>query len=644
MEKVNISYHLDIQRKSDDILVVHLSGSLNNEETLDILDKIVVAFSELQNGFMILVLDGFTYFPWKLRTTLIGKIVDGFADGHFQHIYVVSPNVFIKTLGFLAQKVYRTIKYSFSESLNEALLDCRYFDNLENKWSPENIKKGLISDENWKELIVKEVLTDANENEAFIALVKPNLIISWYKGKLTGQLVNFIYDFHYKHLPKTEGHWHYILDLSRVKQPTREARKVFEKRDKEIDTYLASKHYKFGRAMQVLMKAYAYVNKTFAETINVVDDIFLIASQIKKGEKTIKENLEYKEKTFSFGSDIDENLDILSKEELIELVHSIHKEHNNFRNTTKKHVLDAVKSVSNIVFNEKYTVEPLNTENVRTHEFFELFQTINLLQYESVTLINELEFTNNNLQKIVAERTREIEDSKRKLEAQNSELIRLNNELDTFVYRSSHDMRAPIATLLGLLEMAKNESNLEKKKGLYDFMDVSIQKLDEFIHEITLMTKNSKFELQIEAFNLLDLIQEVLAETAYHKNFSDIDIRLQVHAAIVVNTDRFRLKTILKNLISNSIKYSKNVNSWVEINHKDLGNKLNRITVADNGQGIPKEHLENVFKMFHRANLRSKGSGLGLYIVKEAASKINGNINLESEEGKGTTVTLEFAN
>jgi PAS domain-containing protein len=119
---------------------------------------------------------------------------------------------------------------------------------------------------------------------------------------------------------------------------------------------------------------------------------------------------------------------------------------------------------------------------------------------------------------VIANDITKLIESEQKLKNQNETLTKLNSELDTFIYRSSHDMRAPIATLLGLVEMVKNETDETKRQKCFDFMEESVAKLDGFIHEITELTKNSKYEIEKTNINFKLFLNEILGELAYLKN------------------------------------------------------------------------------------------------------------------------------
>ena len=106
-------------------------------------------------------------------------------------------------------------------------------------------------------------------------------------------------------------------------------------------------------------------------------------------------------------------------------------------------------------------------------------------------------------------------------------------------------------------------------------------------------------------------------------------------------SDESRIKVILNNIISNAIRHHNGNQPQVDIKIQ-VKPKYAHISIQDNGVGIPKEHINNVFKMFYRATDINHGSGLGLYIVKETIDKLDGSVKLKSEVNKGTEVLLQI--
>lgn len=257
---------------------------------------------------------------------------------------------------------------------------------------------------------------------------------------------------------------------------------------------------------------------------------------------------------------------------------------------------------------------------------------------------------NEKLEKSVTERTKALkeeivirENAEKKLKSSNTKLRKTNTELDNFVYRVSHDLRAPIASVLGITNLAKNEKNIEELKSYFKLITTSAEQQDEFIKEILDLSRNSRLEVQKDKIKFKSLLNEVFDLHIHNNVDKNILKDVEIDEQHPFTSDKNRLKVILNNLISNSIRYSNGHDPVIKVSIT-TDEKLARITVNDNGRGIPKKHIKNVFRMFYRATDVNAGSGLGLYIVKETIDKLEGNIALESNEKEGTSVLLEIPN
>ncbi len=243
----------------------------------------------------------------------------------------------------------------------------------------------------------------------------------------------------------------------------------------------------------------------------------------------------------------------------------------------------------------------------------------------------------------VAEQVMTIEQKTRTLEEQNIELQKVNNELDRFVYSVSHDLRSPLATVLGLTQLSRNENDIVKLKEYNELKEKSVLKLDNFIRDIINLSKNSRQNLMIKSIDFDLLVDDVFENHRYYKNAERVLKIKNIKQEEKFYSDPNRISVILNNLISNAIRYSNKFNEkpYVEVDVRVKGEKA-IITVKDNGTGIGDEHLSKIFDMFYRATDENMGSGLGLYIANEALQKINGKIRVESKVGKGTAfiVTL----
>jgi len=238
---------------------------------------------------------------------------------------------------------------------------------------------------------------------------------------------------------------------------------------------------------------------------------------------------------------------------------------------------------------------------------------------------------------ILNQRTKEIQKT-------NRELIKANRELDNFVYRTSHDLMAPLKSLLGLMGVAKMETSDKQQINYIKMMEERVHKLEEFITSIMAYSTNVNARVTYELVEMELLLKEILQDLKYYDNSEMVRFEYQIEEnSEVINLDRNRLKIVLSNLINNAYKYydpkKEDPNVMIMVKrHKDSIN----ILVEDNGLGINAERIDKIFNMFYRASETSKGSGLGLYIVKEAVEKMDGNISVTSEKGKGTRFLIEL--
>jgi signal transduction histidine kinase len=233
----------------------------------------------------------------------------------------------------------------------------------------------------------------------------------------------------------------------------------------------------------------------------------------------------------------------------------------------------------------------------------------------------------------------------RDIEKRNSELKKVNSELDKFVYSASHDLRAPLSSVLGLINVARMDED-HKNNGRYlNMIEKSISKLDGFIRDIIDFSRNARMDVASDEVAFEKLIREVMEDLKYLDESNRILRLVSVTGQGVFYSDAKRLKVITSNLISNAIKYHNPYaeNPIIEVK-VDYNEKTAVMQVIDNGSGIAEEHLQNIFKMFYRATDNSKGSGLGLYIVKETIERISGEITVKSEVGKGTTFEITLDN
>lgn len=223
------------------------------------------------------------------------------------------------------------------------------------------------------------------------------------------------------------------------------------------------------------------------------------------------------------------------------------------------------------------------------------------------------------------------------LQAQNEELTKINQELDQFVYSISHDLRAPLLSIQGLLDLIDLDAGQEGNAVYLKMIAESVSRLDHTILEILNYSRNARLDVHSVEFNFRTYVNDLVADLSNLR--PDVAVRVDWTGEEVVHLDEVRVGVLLKNIVSNALKYSKQGQEGGEV---VLAVQVEKdrcsVRVSDNGMGIGQEHLDKVFDMFYRATQRGAGTGLGLYICKEIVDKLNGTLSLNSTLGEGTVV------
>jgi signal transduction histidine kinase len=221
----------------------------------------------------------------------------------------------------------------------------------------------------------------------------------------------------------------------------------------------------------------------------------------------------------------------------------------------------------------------------------------------------------------------------------NKELQKVNEELDRFVYSVSHDLRSPLSSILGLINIARLTKEPAEISELLSMVEGRVHAQDHFIREIIDYSRNARTETVNESITLRTLVEEVFFSLKFNDNADKIDFKNEIPENTRIISDRIRLTVILSNLIGNAIKYHdfRKDKPYIEIG---IDENTDAIYVKDNGMGMKQEHQDKIFNMFYRGSDRSSGSGLGLFITKEAATKLGGGIQVSSVYGEGSTFKL----
>lgn len=232
------------------------------------------------------------------------------------------------------------------------------------------------------------------------------------------------------------------------------------------------------------------------------------------------------------------------------------------------------------------------------------------------------------------------------LETKNSMLIRINNDLDNFIYTVSHDLKAPISNIEGLVNSLKdaiefNNNQVEEQKEIIKLIDKSILRFKNTIIDLTDISKAQKnINGDPEVINLDEIIKDVLDTVSDLIKENDAKIKVNIENLKTIRFSKINMKSILYNLISNGIKYrAPDRKPEIEI-LTSINDGLAVIEIKDNGLGIKEVNKPKLFSMFKRFHDHVEGSGIGLYIVKRIVENAGGKIEVMSEENKGSNFMI----
>lgn len=223
-----------------------------------------------------------------------------------------------------------------------------------------------------------------------------------------------------------------------------------------------------------------------------------------------------------------------------------------------------------------------------------------------------------------------------------AELEKTNNELNRFIYSISHELRAPLVSAMGIVNLVKMENLFDSCGEYWGMMETCSNKLDYYIQKTLQYYKNNKLASENTPIDFNILIAELIELYSYSDRETSFNVNIQQNIPFL--GDAFRIEVILGNLISNAIKYQKEDEPHKKVDIEILVKAdMAEIIITDNGMGILNEHLEKIFTQFFKSKM-NHGSGLGLFIVKEALNKINGKISVSSNLQDGTTFKIKIPN
>jgi PAS domain S-box-containing protein len=226
------------------------------------------------------------------------------------------------------------------------------------------------------------------------------------------------------------------------------------------------------------------------------------------------------------------------------------------------------------------------------------------------------------------------------LKRSKEETNKLANELSTFLYMASHDLKGPLASVIGLTNIARNDIEEPKALEYLNLIQECTLKLDRSLMNFLEIIKIKNISINHKMVEFKPLVEEILSSLIHQASFSNTEFIIKDSLSSKFYSDKEMIRSIIQNLVENSVKYQTRLrNPVVKIELKEDAENI-FIAVDDNGRGIDPAIKDKIFNIFYRGDVSSKGSGLGLYIVKNAAEKLGGSIEITNKPEGGSIFTL----
>ncbi len=295
---------------------------------------------------------------------------------------------------------------------------------------------------------------------------------------------------------------------------------------------------------------------------------------------------------------------------------------------------------------QQHQLQELNQELVATNE------ELTALNEEQHTTNEDLwasrlalEDTNVQLQQMTNQLETQVGLRTSELEQTLLTLQKRNQELDQYVYKVSHDLRAPLTSVMGLVQLIHMEKPPAGLAHYIDLIDASVCKADRFIQSVLSHSKALNLDIQPGLIDFAQLLEECKQELQYMPAADRLHVQVTLNGEADFFSDSLQIAAVLKNFYSNAIKYQNTHREDSYVHFKLEWNTQKAILmIEDNGLGIERQYQNRIFRMFFRASDKSDGSGLGLYIVKQIVERLGGTLTFESELGVGTRFTVQLPN
>ncbi len=229
------------------------------------------------------------------------------------------------------------------------------------------------------------------------------------------------------------------------------------------------------------------------------------------------------------------------------------------------------------------------------------------------------------------------------LKQANLNLKDLNAELANFMYKTSHDVRGPIANVLGLVNLGNLKSNDQEISSYFGMIEKSVHKLEHIFNDFKEVSFILHGDLNITTFDVKELVEEVTNSIFLKRNKdirrAKVDFELFADSKYITS-DRALLKRLFYQLIENVFEHNNYYDTQLKIVYEKYNATHYNIYFEDDGIGIPEELHKKVFEVFFKGKRSDINVGMGLYMAKKVISRIGGELNLKSKKGEGTTIEI----
>lgn len=229
----------------------------------------------------------------------------------------------------------------------------------------------------------------------------------------------------------------------------------------------------------------------------------------------------------------------------------------------------------------------------------------------------------------------------KKLDEMNLSLEKVHGELEKYIYRASHDLRAPLVSVLGLINVIKITDGEKPSEQYLQMMEGTIQKLDNTIREIVYNASISRRIIQPEVLDLEHVFNLAIQHQKMNNSSCLVNSICSIDQREAFISDSVLIELIIHHLVANAFRFRNKMAERLILRIEVKSNKKGiKMEITDNGNGIKEEKLPQIFNMFNKSSAEVAGLGLGLYTVKEAVHRLNGTLEVKSKEGIGTTVSI----